>query len=148
MDTKISENKINISKLINNSNTNNEVTSKYLKAKSKKGFLKELFDLENILKIERIFDMILKFGMIAFIGYILYHQIFFINNIILDIGENKLNISDTTIQIFIAGTIVEFILGIKIIINSLFPESDRKNSLDFILGRKNNSVENEDEKKD
>lgn len=120
----------------NNSNhRNRELTSTTSKKNSLKEWFKNSFDLENILKLERIFDLVLKLSIVSFIGRILYKQISFVNNLILQIGAGKLVISDLTIQIFITGTIIEFILGVKIIINSLFPEGDRKNSLDFMQGK-------------
>ena len=104
-----------------------------------KKWYKNFFDLENILKFERILDLVLKFIIVGFIGFILFNQISFVNKLILNIGSGKLNISDLTIQIFITGTIIEFILGVKIIINSLFPEGDRKNSLDFMQRKTSNT---------
>ncbi len=114
---------------------NRELTSTTSNKNGLKELFKNSFDLENILKLERIFDLVLKFSIVWFIGKILYKQISFVNNLILQIGAGKLVISDLTIQIFITGTIIEFILGVKIIINSLFPEGDRKNSLDFMQGK-------------
>ncbi len=112
-----------------------ELTSTTSKKNDLKKWLKNFFDLENILKLERIFDLVLKLAIVSFIGIILYKQILFVNDLILQIGAGKLVISDLTVQIFITGTIIEFILGVKIIINSLFPEGDRKNSLDFMQGK-------------
>ena len=117
----------------NNSNSHNrELTPITSKKNGFKEWFKNFFDLENILKLERIFDLGLKLGIVWFISHILYKQILFVNNLILKVGSGELVLSDLTIQIFITGTIIEFILGVKIIINSLFPEGDRKNSLEFM----------------
>lgn len=130
--------------IINDGNEiKNEITPESSKNNSFSSKLKLFWDFENILKIERCFDLVLKFIIVVFIGVILWKQISFVNNIITSIGSTKFKISDATIQIFITGTIIEFILGVKIIINSLFPEGDRKNSLDFMQGKKSKDAQPE-----
>ncbi|MGL5715061.1 MAG: hypothetical protein ACRCX2_18740 [Paraclostridium sp.] len=119
----------------NSNQKHRELTSITNNRNGFKEWREKFFNLENILKLERIFDLVLKLIIVGFIGFVLYKQISFVNDLILKIGSGKLVISDLTIQIFITGTIIEFILGIKIIINSLFPEGDRKNSLDFMQGK-------------
>ena len=130
------ENLPRLKDIIVNTRESREVRTEVHASNPKLNFLKKYFDLESILKLERIFDLVLKFCIIGFIGYILFTQIKFVNNIILKVGSKELILNDFTIQIFITGTIVEFIWGVKIIINSLFPEGDRKNSLDFMKGEK------------
>ena len=51
-------------------------------------------------------------------------------------GNYKLD--STTLQIISSALIIEFIFAMKIVINSLFPESDRKNSLDFMKNKSTN----------
>lgn len=100
-----------------------------------------ILDFKSIIAIERCGDIILKFIIVAFIGYVLINQIDFINSIIRGVAKDDLHLDSTTIQIILTGTVVEFIWVIKIVINSLFPEGDRKDSLNYMQNDMNNISE-------
>lgn len=92
------------------------------------------FDFKTIITIERCFDLGLKLSIVIFIGFMLSKQVSFINTILIGVAEGKFDLDPTTLQIVVSATIVEFILAIKIVITSLFPANDRKNSLDYMQG--------------
>lgn len=99
---------------------------------------KKKFTMESIITYERGFDLICKYIVVVFIGYILFKQIKFINDIILGVANGELQLDSNTMQIVVSATIIEFIFAIKIVINSLFPANDREKSLDFLsINRKN-----------
>lgn len=93
---------------------------------------KKKFTMESIITYERGFDLICKYIVVVFIGYILFKQIKFINDIILGVANGELQLDSNTMQIVVSATIIEFIFAIKIVINSLFPANDREKSLDFL----------------
>ena len=118
---------------LNNSN-NLDATELTRLPSTKKKF--NLLDLNTIITIERILEILLKIVIVVFIGIILCKQITFFKDLILGVATNKYTLDSTTLQIVSTALIVEFIFAMKIVINSLFPESDRKNSLDFIKNEK------------
>ena len=98
-----------------------------------------ILDLNNIITIERLLEIALKIVIVVFIGIILWNQIVFFKNLILGVATGKYILDSTTLQIVSSALILEFLFAMKIVINSLFPESDRKNSLDFMKNKNSNS---------
>jgi hypothetical protein len=66
-------------------------------------------------------------------------QISFFKDLILGVAKGHYKLDSTTLQIVSSALIIEFIFAMKIVITSLFPESDRKNSLDFMKNENSNS---------
>lgn len=99
---------------------------------------KKIFTMENIITYERGLDLICKYIVVVFIGFILFNQVKFINNIILGVANGELQLDSNTIQIVVSATIIEFIFAIKIVINSLFPANDREKSLNFLSSNRKN----------
>ncbi len=98
-----------------------------------------ILDLDNIITVERILEIALKIVIVVFIGTILFNQIVFFKDLILGVATGKYILDSTTLQIVSSALILEFVFAMKIVINSLFPESDRKNSLDFMKNKNSNN---------
>lgn len=97
-----------------------------------------ILDLNTIITIERILEIVLKIVIVIFIGFFLTNQISFFKELILGVAKENYKLDSTTLQIVSSALIIEFIFAMRIVINSLFPESDRKNSLEFMKNKSTN----------
>lgn len=114
-------------------NSNNEIRNLSNDCDKNKKF--SFLDLNNIITFERILEIILKVGVVIFIASLLINQISFFKDLILGAATGKYKLDSTTLQIVSSALILEFAFAMKIVINSLFPESDRKNALDFMKNK-------------
>lgn len=121
----------------NNSNQKSSVATELTQLPNEKKKF-NLLDLNTIITIERILEIVLKIAIVIFIGFILTNQISFFKKLILGVAKGNYKLDSTTLQIISSALIIEFIFAMKIVINSLFPESDRKNSLDFMKNKSTN----------
>lgn len=106
-----------------------------------KKYKKDL-NLKTVITRERAADLFFKYALVVFICFMLVIQIKFSNEIVRGVANKEFYLDSTTIQIVVSGTIVEFILAIRVVIKSLFPANDRKESLDFMKYHTSNSINN------
>lgn len=121
----------------NNSNQKSGVATELTQLPNEKKKF-NLLDLNTIITIERILEIVLKIAIVIFIGFVLTNQISFFKKLILGVAKGNYKLDSTTLQIISSALIIEFIFAMKIVINSLFPESDRKSSLDFMKNKSTN----------
>ena len=125
----------------NNSNQQNDVATELTQLPNEKKKF-NILDLNTIITIERILEIALKIAIVIFIGFILTKQISFFKDLILGVATGNYKLDSTTLQIISSALIIEFIFAMRIVINSLFPESDRKNSLEFMKNKSTNDEQN------
>lgn len=122
----------------NNSNNQSDAATELTQLPNEKKKF-NLLDLNTIITIERILEIVLKIAIVIFIGFILTKQISFFKDLILGVATGNYKLDSTTLQIVSTALIVEFIFAMRIVISSLFPESDRKNSLEFMKNKNTNN---------